>query len=167
MRLAPQPPPVKWPPLIAASRVPRLVLARDAALTAAAWFGFGILCADAIILLEDHLRYGTTGAVRGRAPDWSAIWEALRGFVAVAAILVAWLIYWAVVRARRVRATGLEAQPPALPLAEHAAEYGLAESDLVGWRTLRIATVHFDAAHRIERVEAAPDGRRPTAAAPR
>lgn len=166
MSRRPHPPPMQWPPLISPSRLPRVVLVRDAALTAAAWFVFGILCADAISLLEDYLRYGVAGPARIPLPDWPAIWEALRAFVAVAAVLVAWLIYWAVARARRVRATGLEPQPPALTLAEHAAAYAIPESDLAGWRTLRIATVHFDAAGRIGRIEAAPDGP-PTAAVPR
>jgi poly-beta-1,6-N-acetyl-D-glucosamine biosynthesis protein PgaD len=144
---------VEWPPLISSARVPRLVLARDAALTAAAWFGFGILCADAIVLAQDWLRTPAAAFSAARRPDWAGMWLELRWFVLTAAILIGWLGYWTIVRGKRMQATGHDPQPAALPLAEHAQEFGVAERDAAAWRGLRVATVRFDDEDRIVRVD--------------
>ena len=83
-----------WPPLIRASRVPAWIRARDFALTLAALN----ICsctgcaAFALLLISDWFSYPIFELSTYPAPDWSRIWSALAPFVAIAALLVAWLV---------------------------------------------------------------------------
>jgi poly-beta-1,6-N-acetyl-D-glucosamine biosynthesis protein PgaD len=150
--------PTVWPPLISSARMPRAMLVRDTALTALAWFGFGMLSSGAIMLIEELVRSAAAGPAPGTGPDWQAMWLQLERFVLISAILIGWLLYWTIVRAKRMRAAGLDPQPPALPLADQAAAFHVNDGNVGGWREYRIATVHFDAADRIVEVEPSAAG---------
>jgi hypothetical protein len=95
-----------WPPLVGSDRVPRVVLLRDLLLTILAWCVFTWMLRDAILLTIDWFREPFGQLTYLQAPDWPHLWQRLRNYVEVAALLAAWLGFWAVYRSKALRPTG-------------------------------------------------------------
>ena len=76
-------------------------------------------------------------------------------FLAVAGLLVAWLVSWGLVSVRNYRRVTKEPTPPPLDIDRQAARLGVAADALVSWRKLPVAIVHLDQNGR-GRVEAPP-----------
>jgi poly-beta-1,6-N-acetyl-D-glucosamine biosynthesis protein PgaD len=140
--------PREWPPLVGETGVPLLVRARDVALTLLVWATLVWLLRDAIDLAADWLRAPMFVLTEAAPPDWAALRARLRPFAVVSAALVAWLVYWALVRRRRIQAVPPSPQPPVLDAAEEARALGLDPAGIARWREWRVAVVEFDAAGR-------------------
>jgi poly-beta-1,6-N-acetyl-D-glucosamine biosynthesis protein PgaD len=140
--------PVEWPPLVGATGVPWLVRARDVVLTLLVWATLVWLLRDAIDLAADWLRAPIFVLTEAAPPDWAALRARLRPFAIVSAVLVAWLVYWAMVRRRRIQAMPPSPQPPMLDATEEAGALGLDPAEVARWREWRVAVVEFDAAGR-------------------
>jgi poly-beta-1,6-N-acetyl-D-glucosamine biosynthesis protein PgaD len=140
--------PREWPPLVGAGRIPLAVRVRDVLLTLAAWAVLAWLLRDAMVLAWDYLRAPFFELTKAAPPDWPALWARLRPFAVVSAALVAWLVYWALVRRRRIQALPPSPQPPALHVAQEARALGLDPAEVARWREWRVAVVEFDAAGR-------------------
>jgi len=134
-----------WPPLILAHRVPRWVRARDLVLTIAAWALLAYWMRGALLLICDWLSYPFFELSTYAAPDWKRIWSRVAPYLVIAALLAAWLVYWAA-RRRAILMRQQSTPPPApLDLEVHAARFGLRSADVLSLREPRIATVAFDA----------------------
>jgi poly-beta-1,6-N-acetyl-D-glucosamine biosynthesis protein PgaD len=132
-----------WPPLIRAERVPWWVRARDFLLTLAAWALLAWWMEHAITLIWDWVSFPIFELTHHVAPDWGRIWTVLSPFFAIVALLAAWLLYWSAQRRRILAQRHDAAQPEPLALEVHAADFGLAASDVSALRDPRIATVRF------------------------
>ena len=144
-----------WPPLIRADRVPAWVRVRDLVLTISAWAVLAYWVRGALLLIWDWFSYPFFELSTYAAPDWDRIWSTLAPFVAVSALLSAWLVYWAAQRRAILTRQQWVSQPAPLDPGPHAARFGLLASDAAALRELRIATVRFDADGAI----APPDSR--------
>ena len=82
-------PPIE-PPIIR-TRVPAWMRARDVLLTIGAWLLIGYFLREGLYLAYDYFRAPIFELTTATAPDWGEIWGRLRGFVLLAAVLVAWL----------------------------------------------------------------------------
>ena len=138
-----------WPPLVLPDRVPRWVRVRDLALTIAAWALLAYFVRGALLLIWDWLGYPFFELTTQRAPDWTAMWTALAPFFAVAAVLAAWLVFWALQRRKTLMQQRTMAQPPPLDPDVHARHFGLRAADLPALREPRNVTVRFDASGAI------------------
>jgi len=144
-----------WPPLISAERVPAWVRARDLVMTLAAWVVLVYWIRGALLLIGDWLSYPFFELSSQPSPDWKRIWATLAPFVATAALLAAWLVYWALSRRKILMRQRAMLQPATLDPGVHADRYGLRAADLAALRELQVVTVHFDANGAVE-----PPGRR-------
>jgi cytochrome bd-type quinol oxidase subunit 2 len=129
---------------------------RDLLLTLAAWGLLFYLMSDTLRLAHDYLRPPRFEFSSMEPPNWRELWERLRPFFGFVAVLVLWLLFWALVRGRRMRATAPVPQPAPLALAVHAAGFGLEEATLAPWREARCLVVHFSAAGQVSHGEAKP-----------
>ena len=87
-------------------RVSRAVRLRDLLLTALAWCAFAWMLRDAIALAIDWFREPSGQLTHLQPPDWPRAWQRLRNGVVVAALLAAWLGFWAVYRSKALRRGG-------------------------------------------------------------
>ena len=134
-------PPVE-PPIIR-KRVPAWMRARDVLLTLGAWLLIGYFLREGLYLGYDYLRAPIFELTTATAPDWSEIWGRLRGFVLLAATLVAWITFWALDSRARLQATH-SPQPSPLPDGSHAARVGLSEAALAAHRLAKVQTVDIN-----------------------
>jgi hypothetical protein len=140
----------EWPPLVRGENLPAWVRVRDVAITVAAWALLLYWMRGALLLIADWLAPPMFELTRYPEPDWPRIWLVLSPFLAAAAVLAAWLYYWSI-RRRRILRHGVESEQPApLDLRAHAAQFGVAPEAVAAFRGLRIATVRFDAASRLD-----------------
>ncbi len=145
---------MNWPPLIRGANVPLWVRLRDAVLTLLAWALLGYLMRETLDLLNDYLRYPIFEFTSAAPPDWQELWGRLRPFSYFIAVITLWLLFWALLRGRRLRATAPVPQPVPLALAAHAAAFGLDEAALARWTEARVLVVHFDATGQVSHAEA-------------
>jgi poly-beta-1,6-N-acetyl-D-glucosamine biosynthesis protein PgaD len=134
-----------WPPLILPERVPRWVRVRDLVLTIAAWTLLIYWVRGALLLIGDWFSYPFFEFSTARTPDWARMWATLAPFVALSALLAAWLVFWALQRRATLRRHHAMPQPAPLSVESHANHFGLREADAIAIRKLRIVTVSFDA----------------------
>jgi hypothetical protein len=139
-------PPVE-PPIIR-TRVPAWMQVRDVLLTLGAWLIIGYFLREGLYLGYDYLRAPMFELTTATAPDWGEIWGRLRGFVLLAAALVAWITFWALDSRARLQATR---SPQPLPLQDssHAARVGLREAELSAWRLAKVQTVDINLARQV------------------
>ena len=135
------------PPIIR-TRIPAWMLIRDVLLTLAAWLLIGYLLRKGLYLAYDYFRAPIFELTTAPAPDWGEIWRRLRGFVMLAAALVAWLTFWAFDSRARLQATH-SPQPAPLPDRSHAADFGLSEAELAAGRLAKVQTVDIDPAQQV------------------
>jgi poly-beta-1,6-N-acetyl-D-glucosamine biosynthesis protein PgaD len=145
---------MNWPPLIQGAKVPGWVRLRDWVLTLLAWALLGYLMRETLDLLRDYFRYPIFEFTSATPPDWRELWGRLRPFSYFIAVLTVWLLFWALLRGRRLRATAPVPQPAPLALSTHAAAFGLDEAALARWTEARVLVVHFDATGQISHAEA-------------
>lgn len=136
-------PPVE-PPIIR-TRVPALMRVRDVLLTLGAWLLIGYFLREGLYLAYDYFRAPIFELTTATAPNWGEMWGRLRGFVLLAAALVAWLAFWALDSRARLQATR-SPQPQALPDCSHAARVGLSDGELASQRLAKVQTVDIDPA---------------------
>ena len=147
-------PDLPWPPLIAGANVPVWVRLRDVVLTLLAWALLGYLMRETLHLLHDYLRAPIFEFTNATPPDWEELRGRLRPFSYFVAALTLWLLFWALVRGRRMRATAPVAQPASLATNQHAAAFGLEGVAVARWSEARILVVHFDAQGHVSHAEA-------------
>ena len=135
------------PPIIR-TRVPAWMRVRDVLLTLGAWLLIGYFLREGLYLAYDYFRAPIFELTTVTAPDWGEIWGRLRGFVLLAATLVAWLTFWALDSRARLQATH-SPQPPSLPDSSHAARVGLNEAELAAHRLAKVQTVSIDASGHV------------------
>ena len=136
---------IVWPPLIVGAKVSRWVRLRDVVLTLLAWLLLAWLMRETLDLASNYLSYPMFEFTDSDPPDWLELWSRLQPFSKFIAALVLWLLFWALVRSRRMRTTLPEPQPAPLALGEHAAMFGLQAQDATRWPVARILVVHFRA----------------------
>jgi len=121
---------------------------RDVAMTFGAWLLIGYFLREGLYLAYDYFRTPIFELTTATAPDWGEMWGRLRGFVLLAATLVAWITFWALDSRARLQATH---SPQPLPLLDstHAASMGLHETQLAGWRLAKVQTVDINLARRV------------------
>lgn len=136
----------QWPPLITARRLPWWLLARDALLTLLAWGALLWLVQRPIRIAWDYLFVAPYGQLTREAPiDWVALATMLRPFMVVAAVLVVWVLVWALVRIRPLQSREAQTPPAPLAAAEQARTFGIDTDDLLQWQRQKVATARFDA----------------------
>lgn len=145
---------MNWPPLIRGAQVPAWVRLRDVVLTLLAWALLGYLMRETLDLLQDYLRHPIFEFSSAAPPDWRELWGRLRPFSYFVVALTVWLLFWALVRGRHMRATVPVPQPAPLAQAVHAAAFGLTEDAVARWLEARVLVVHFDAGGRLSHAEA-------------
>jgi len=143
------------PPIIR-TRIPAWMQVRDVLLTLGAWLLVGYLLRNGLYFAYDYFRAPMFELTTATAPDWGELWRRLRGYVLVAAMLVAWITFWAFDSRARLQATH-SPQPAPLPDDSHAARVGLSEAELAAWRLAKVQTVDIDPAGQ---VTVQMDGRR-------
>ena len=139
-----------WPPLVLGKSVPRWVRVRDIAITLAAWALLAWWMRGALLLIWDWLSYPMFELNTQPAPDWPRIWQLLAPFLAISALLAAWLYFWSIRRRRILRRQLHADQPEPLELGVHAARFGASPPRVLALRERRIATVTFDASGRVD-----------------
>jgi hypothetical protein len=134
-------PPVEAP--IIRKRVPPWMQVRDVLMTIGAWLLIGYFLRQGLYLAYDYFRAPIFQLTA--TPDWAEMWGRLRGFVLLAGLLVAWMIFWALDSRARLQATH-SPQPPPMLDRSHAARAGLSEAELVARRLAKVQTVDIDPA---------------------
>ena len=135
------------PPIIR-TRVPAWMRVRDVLLTLGAWLFIIYFLREGLYLAYDYFRAPFFELTTATAPDWGEIWGRLRGFILVAAALVAWITFWALDSRARLQATH-SPQPPPLADCSHAASVGLSEAELATWRVAKVQIVDLDLARQV------------------
>ncbi len=135
------------PPIIR-TRIPAWMLVRDVLLTLGAWLLIGFLLRKGLYLAYDYFRAPIFELTTATAPDWAEIWGRLRGFVLLAAGLVAWITFWALDSRARLQATH-SPQPAPLPDANLAEHFGLSKAELADVRLAKVQTVDIDPARHV------------------
>ncbi len=144
-----------WPPLVTADKVPLRIRARDFLLTLLAWAAFCWMMMDALQLTFDWLRPPFGQLTFLDAPDWDALWKALRPFVQLTGLLVVWISFWAVYRRKTLRPQQTVPQAPATLDPELlCARYAVAMHQLELWQRTRCVTVDVVEGGRIIAVDA-------------
>jgi poly-beta-1,6-N-acetyl-D-glucosamine biosynthesis protein PgaD len=132
-----------WPPVILPDRVPWWVRMRDLVLTIAAWGLFAWWTQGALLLLWDYLSFPMFELTSHAPPDWETMRATIAPFLAIAALLAAWLYIRGRTR-RGILAKQYDAdQPAALEPDVHAARWGLTPADVTRLREQRVGTVQF------------------------
>jgi len=136
---------IDWPPLIHGAQVPLWRRLRDFVLTLLAWALLFWTMSYTLQLAVDYLRPPRFEFSSMSPPNWIELAYRLEPFFRYIAVMVLWLLFWALVRGRYLRATEPMKQPPPLTIAAQAADFGLSEATVAPWREARILVVHFGA----------------------
>lgn len=136
-------------PLIYAKNVPLWHVLRDLLLTVAAWLAIAQSMRNGFYLLYDYLSPPVFVLTHARVPNLFEMWNALRSFFFVAALLVVWLIFWALYGTKRSRTKQMPPQPRAVSLSEQAKYLGIRDEELVRRRAFRISVIAFNAENQI------------------
>lgn len=151
-------PKLSWPPLIEAQNVPRFVRVRDFVLTSLMWLLLLYALRNLFLYLYDFLSPPVFTFTLTSGPDWAAIWRHLESFVYLALFLVAWLLFWSVVRRRDLRRGRDHRQPEPVSLAELAEPRHLDPERLARFQNEKVVVIQYDADHRIVSVTAGSEG---------
>lgn len=147
-------PGIAWPPLIGAGNRPAWVRVRDVLLTLLAWAALAWMLARPLALAWDFLLVDPIFELTRHDPvDWRAKWLLLRPFAMAAAMLVVWVLVWALLRTRPLAASSARPAPPPLSLADHAGHWGLDPRALAAWQAPQVAVARFDDAQRLLAVQ--------------
>jgi len=136
---------IEWPPLLLGGNVPRWRQLLDVGLTLLAWGVLFWMMRYTLALAQDFLRPPHFEFSSMSPPNWLELAYRLSPFSRFIAALLLWLLFWALVRRRYLRATEPMTQPPPLSIAAQAADFGLSEETVAPWREARILVVHFGA----------------------
>ncbi len=144
-----------WPPLIGTAHQPTWIRVRDVLLTLLAWVALGWMLATPLALAIDFLFIDPVFELTHHEPvDWRGKWLLLRPFAMAAALLVVWVLVWALLRTRPLAARSAQPPPAPLALADHAARWGLEANAVATWHTPRVALARFDEAQQLRAVQA-------------
>jgi hypothetical protein len=122
---------------------------RDLGLTIAAWCLLGWRTRVGLGIAIDYMSAPVFELTRHSPPDWSVIWAALGPFLGIAAVLAALIVIRGRQR-RRILAQQFDAaQPAALALDAHAAQWGIPAADVARMREHRVATLRFEGEHLV------------------
>jgi poly-beta-1,6-N-acetyl-D-glucosamine biosynthesis protein PgaD len=143
-----------WPPMIGTAHQPAWIRVRDVLLTVLAWVALGWMLATPLALAWDFFLVDPVFAFsKHQSVDWRAKWLLLRPFAIAAALLVVWILFWALLRARALGTRSAQPSPAPLALADHAARWGLKPQVVQTWRVPKVALARFDDAQRLVAVE--------------
>jgi poly-beta-1,6-N-acetyl-D-glucosamine biosynthesis protein PgaD len=143
-----------WPPMIGTAHQPAWIRVRDVLLTVLAWLALGWMLATPLALAWDFFFVGPVFAFSRHEPvDWRGKWLLLRPFAIAAALLVVWILFWALLRTRALAARSAQPAPASLALADHAARWALEPQAVQTWRAPKVALARFDDAQRLVAVE--------------
>lgn len=148
--------PTPWPPIIGFARAPWPVRIRDILCTLAAWALLLYMLRGPVAAVIDYFSYPFFELTRTQPPDWRKLWEHMRPFVLLSIAGMVWLAIWAVIHRRQLRYFERVPSPAPLPVADHAASFGLETAAVERWREAKVATVQFDSANRISGFTPAP-----------
>lgn len=128
---------------------------RDVLLTLLAWLALGWMMAAPLALAWDFFFIDPVFALSRHEPvDWRAKWQLLRPFAIAAALLVVWILFWALLRARALAARSAQPPPAPLALADHAARWGLEPQAVQTWRAPQVTLARFNDAQQLCAVQA-------------
>jgi hypothetical protein len=142
----------RWPPLIVANDVPRLIRWRDILLTLLMWIAFAVMLETEFeMFFGNHLERLGFGDFNTE-PNWLIFFERLTPFLLTIALLISLLGVASIRTLQRRRRALLLPMPVPLELAEECRRAGLDAKQLTSARTSMIVIVHIDAdgKHRIE-----------------
>jgi hypothetical protein len=136
---------LEWPPLVVGARVRAWLRVRDILMTLLAWLALSWAMRDVLAMLADYLRPPVFELNSMAPPNWNELWRRLQPFSYFIAVLLVWLLCWALIRGRAMRVAGAASLPPPQPqLSEdHAASFGLAAREIDAWRRARVIVVHL------------------------
>jgi poly-beta-1,6-N-acetyl-D-glucosamine biosynthesis protein PgaD len=141
--------------MIGTAHQPAWIGVRDVLLTVLAWLALGWMLATPLALAWDFFFVNPVFALSRHEPvDWRGKWLLLRPFAIAAALLVVWILFWALLRARALGARIAQPPPTSLALADHAARWGLEPQAVQTWRAHKVALARFDDAQQICAVQA-------------
>lgn len=133
---------MRWPPIIDAGRLPARVVARDVLATACAWIVLLYAIRDLIrmVVYWAALALGFDIDSVWRPGD---IWRSTLPFVKIVAMVVVWLLGFALVRRHLITSRRwIERQPEPLLPAQQARALGETADTVAVLRAARMATVH-------------------------
>jgi poly-beta-1,6-N-acetyl-D-glucosamine biosynthesis protein PgaD len=133
-----------WPPIIVDAHVPRAIVWRDRLMTIGMWLLLVFLMRHGLQLIWDEANELLGLERYGPQANWDIWWARLHPYLITAGVLGIWLFCWGLISLWRIRHHTGKPQPPALTLAEEAKRIGCTESELMAWRSARVATVHID-----------------------
>jgi len=144
-----------WPPMIGTAHQPAWIRVRDVLLTVLAWLALGWMLATPLALAWDFFFVGPVFAFsRHEAVDWRGKWLLLRPFATAAALLVVWILFWALLHTRALAARSAQPAPVPLAVADHAARWDLEPQDVQTWRAPKVALARFNGAQQLCGVQA-------------
>lgn len=148
-------PPQQWPPRIPPTHAPFWMRTRDRVLTVAVWMAYLWILRERIVILVGRFSPELEAFLRKRIDVEFTVY--LRPYVWAAAVLVAWIVLFGVLRRRSLSASAHAGhEVPALPPAPHFATAGVPVSQLPVWRSARCLHVQYDTEGRITGVAPSP-----------
>ena len=139
-----QPPNHPWPPLIESARAPLSARVRDFVLTLAAWALLLYFIRGGISIGVDYFSAPHFVLTKEHPKEWMELIYHLRYFLLTAAAGMLWVLIWAIKRRHQLRQTVRVKSPIHLPVAQHAASFGLKAETLEAWRESKVVVIQFD-----------------------
>jgi poly-beta-1,6-N-acetyl-D-glucosamine biosynthesis protein PgaD len=145
-----------WPPVIEFGRAPWWVRLRDTVLTVAGWLFVIYVLRDLPVVLVDYFSRPFFELDPEHPLSVREFWERMATFAFLAVVVMVWLTMWSFIYSHRLRFAKHKTSPAPLPLATHAASFGLDAATVEGWQKMKTAVVEFDAAGCIARAMPGP-----------
>jgi poly-beta-1,6-N-acetyl-D-glucosamine biosynthesis protein PgaD len=139
-----QPPSHPWPPIIESARAPLSARVRDFVLTVAAWALFLYFIRNAAAIAVGDVTTPILALATMHPREWLDLAYNLRYYLLTASVMMAWVVSWAFRRRRQLRQTARVKSPIHLPMAQHAASFGLKPETLEAWRESKVVVIQFD-----------------------
>lgn len=150
---------ISWPPVIGASNVPWWARLRDIVLTLAAWLLLAYLMMPMLRALWIDMQVVLGLSPPGAVPAMERLWQDLRPFLRLVALLTLFMLAYAAVRNLALRRSLRDAEgSPSLDRTTHAQYSGLTPEEAGQLHEARVAVVEFDAAFRIAVIDTSGAG---------
>ena len=133
-----------WPPIIESARAPLSARVRDFALTLAAWALLLYFIRGGISIAVDYFSVPHFVLTKEHPKEWMELIYHLRYFLLTAAVMMLWVVIFAIKRRNQLRQTERVKSPIRLPMEQHAASFGLKPETLVAWQEAKGTVINFD-----------------------